>query len=162
MPNLDFHAADDDRRLVLDALFALGLFRVFETSSEPGRPLREFATPDAVTGDFLELYAIGSGPEPVIDRSGPHEEVQGWGLIQLYFGHPDPSHTSHNTEKRAQAWAAIEPELGDPAAWDWPAVTRASAALNRAIRRLAVAREGSHPILPGAAAGQAKPDVVDA
>jgi hypothetical protein len=41
--------------------------------------------------------------------------------------------------------------LGDPAAWDWPAVTSASGKLNRAIRRMAVDKIGSHPVLPHAA-----------
>ena len=43
------------------------------------------------------------------------------------------------------------PELGEPEQWDWAAVTSASGRLNRAIRRMAVSKIGSHPVLPQAA-----------
>ena len=58
------------------------------------------------------------------------------------------SHANHNSEKRASAWATSVDRLGDPAAWDWPAVTSASSKLNRAIRRMAVGKIRSHPVLP--------------
>ncbi|MEU8231467.1 hypothetical protein AB0C12_17940 [Actinoplanes sp. NPDC048967] len=82
---------------------------------------------------------------------------EGWGLIQLTYGGLSGtqglqwSHTNHNTEKRASAWAAAVPELGDPGAWLWAAVTRASGRLNRVIRRMAVDTIGSRPVLPHAA-----------
>jgi hypothetical protein len=170
MPNLDFYAADDDRIAVLDAVFDLGLFRVFEAYSEPDRGLREFHAPEAVpdgpSGRHLELYALGSGPR----AHGPAHDLhpgalgaatfryscEGWGLIQLHFegvvGEQELrwSHTNHNTEKRASKWAGASPELGDPALWNWAAVTSASGMLNRVIRRMAVSKIGSHPVLPQA------------
>ena len=82
---------------------------------------------------------------------------EGWGLVRLIGGavvskdELQWSHTTHNTEKRALAWTATLPELGDPAAWNWPAVTSASNRLNRIIRRTAVGKIGSHPVMPHAA-----------
>src|SRR5206468_9629742 len=82
---------------------------------------------------------------------------EGWGLIQLYYGGPVGtqelrwSHTNHNTQKRTSAWAATTRRLGDPSEWNWAAVTSASGRLNRAVRRMAVSKIGSHPVLPHAA-----------
>ncbi|MBB5858323.1 hypothetical protein ACFQ05_22135 [Amycolatopsis umgeniensis] len=171
MPNLDFYAVDDDWSSVLETVFDLGLFRVFESDSELDRELREFHTaaevPDGRPGRSLALFAVGSGPGPVPTRidflPGVHPDAtfryccEGWGLIQLYHavavGAQELrwSHTNHNTEKRAAAWAATLPRLGDPDEWNWPAVTSASGRLNRAIRRMAVSKIGSHPVLPNAA-----------
>lgn len=145
---------------------------MFEAHSEPDRRLREFRTaaevPDGTSGRHLMLYAIGSGPEPVASRirlepgalgdATFRYSCEGWGLVQLLYGGPVDgqelrwSHTNHNTEKRASRWAETYPEFGDPSRWDRPAVTRASGALNRAIRRMAVNKIGSRPVL--AHAGQ--------
>ena len=115
----------------------------------------------------LMLFATGSGPEPVARRidfvPGVAEQgtfrytCEGWGLIQLFYGGPQGtlelrwSHTNHNTQKRAAAWAATLTRLGEPAAWDWATVTSASGKLNRVIRRMAVDKISSRPVLPHAA-----------
>ena len=171
MPNLDFYAAGDDWSAVVETGFDLGWFRVFESDSELDRELREFHTatevPDNRQGRHLALFVIGSGPDPVERRidllPGVHPDAtfryccEGWGLIQLDHGGATGtqelrwSHTNHNTEKRASAWSATLSRLGDPADWDWAAVTSASGRLNRAIRRMAVSKIGSHPVLPHAA-----------
>jgi hypothetical protein len=167
VPNLGFYATDDDWPGVLEAVFDSGLFRVFESGSEPDRPLREFHTPaevpDGPHGRHLALFVIGSGPEPTgtrVDlRAGAtvRYRCEGWGLVQLLYGGAFGteelrwSHTNHNTEKRALAWAATLQRLGDPADWDWAAVTSASSRLNRIIRKMAVSKVGSHPVLPHAA-----------
>jgi hypothetical protein len=171
VPNLDFYAADDDWAMVLATVFDLGLFRVFESYSEPDRELREFhgitEVPDDRQGRSLALFAIGSGPGAIAKRidflPGAHPDAtfryccEGWGLIQLHHGGSTGpqelgwSHTNHNTEKRAATWSATLPRLGDPAEWNWAAVTSASSRLNRAIRRMAVDKIGSHPVLPHAA-----------
>ncbi|GLY47709.1 hypothetical protein [Lentzea sp. NBRC 102530] len=170
MPNLDFFAAGDDWTAVLETVFGLGVFRVFESDSEPGTELREFRSAAEAAGDqrawHLSLFVDGAGPEPLRSRidflPGVSPEApfrytcEGWGLIQLDRGRVDGvrelgwSHTNHNSEKRASAWAATNPELGDPAEWDWAAVTSASGRLNRAIRRRAVDKIGSRPVLPHA------------
>ncbi|GAB2736868.1 hypothetical protein [Amycolatopsis magusensis] len=172
MPNLDFYAMDDDWPAVLGAVFGLGLFRVFESDSEPDRELREFQAlaevPDGRPGRSLALFAAGSGPEPLAKRidflPGVRPDAtfryccEGWGLIRLHHGTAAGtrelrrSRTNHNSEKRAAAWSATLPRLGDPADWDWKAVTSASGRLNRTIRRLAVSKIGARPVLPHAAA----------
>jgi hypothetical protein len=171
MPNLDFYAIGDDQLAVLNAVFELRLFRVFEAYSEPGNSLREFASPAEIPhephGPYLMLYALGTGPEPSAHRfelrpgaaAGAtfRYRCEGWGLIQLHFGNVFKddqlrwSHTNHNTANRAAKWSPVYPELGDPATWEWPAVTRASSKLNRTIRSMAVSKIGSHPVLPQAA-----------
>jgi hypothetical protein len=171
VPNLDFYAADDDWAAVLGTVFDMRLFRVFESDSEPDRELREFRAaadvPAGPPGRRLALYVVGSGPEPITRRIDflPGGSVggtfrytcEGWGLIGLDYGGPLDgqelrwSHTNHNTEKRASAWATTVPRLGDPDAWNWSAVTSASAKLNRTIRRMAISKIGSHPVLPHAA-----------
>jgi hypothetical protein len=169
VPNLDFYAVDDDWSKVLHTVFDLDLFRVLEADSRPGHDLREFHD----VGETVEagqrhlmLFVTGAGPEPRARRidftpdvsdAGFRYTCEGWGLIQLYhdgfFNEQELrwSHTNHNTEKRAAAWAPTMPRIGDSAAWDWKAVTSASSKLNRAIRRLAVDKVNSHPVLPAAA-----------
>ena len=72
MPNLEFCALGDDQAAVLDAVFRLGAFRVFEAYSEPDSELREFGAPSEVPDDphgpYLMLYVVGSGPEPSAKR----------------------------------------------------------------------------------------------
>ncbi|GAA0908895.1 hypothetical protein [Virgisporangium aurantiacum] len=109
------------------------------------------------------MFVLGSGPEPirrridflpgVSERGTFRYTCEGWGLIQLQYGgrYRDElrwSHTNHNSEKRARAWAASIPRLGDPAEWNWPAVTSASAKLNRKVRGMAVSKISSHSVLP--------------
>ncbi|WP_326557307.1 hypothetical protein [Micromonospora sp. NBC_01796] len=171
MPNLDFYAVADDWLAVLEAVFGLGLFRVLESDSAPDRELREFQTAAEVLesprGRSLALFVVEAGPEPMAKRieflpgvAGDatfRYTCEGWGLVQLYYYGPLGtrqlrwSHTNHNTQKRAAAWARTTSRLGDPAAWNWPAVTSASNKLNRIIRRMAVSKIGSHPVLPHAA-----------
>lgn len=171
VPNLGFYAVDEDWFAVLEAVFDLGLFRVFEAGSEPDRELREFHTiHEAVNGPggrHLMLFVVGSGPEPMARRIAFLPGVagdarfrytcEGWGLVSLHYGGPTGmqqlrwSRASHNTQKRAAAWAASTPRFGDPAAWNWPTITSVSGKLNRVIRRMAVDKISSHPVLPHAA-----------
>ncbi|WP_330179721.1 hypothetical protein OHB26_25180 [Nocardia sp. NBC_01503] len=168
MPNLDFYAVDEDWSDVLEVVFELGLFRVFESYSEPGHELREFSAaveiPDNLLGRHLMLFVAGAGPEPFARRIDFASDVvsdnpfrytcEGWGLIQLHYGGPWGdhelrwTHTNHNTAKRAAVWSATLPRLGEPAAWDWAAIAKASSRLNRVIQRKAVGKIGSHPVLP--------------
>lgn len=171
MPSLDFYALDTDQRAVLAAVFRLGGLRVFEAYSDPDTDLRGYADPEEIPakphGLHLMLHAVDSGPGPTVERfdlkpsaiTGVtfRHRCQGWGLIQLHLGGFSQehglswSHTNHNTSRRAEKWTDAYPELGDPGAWDWAAITRASSRLNRAIRSLAVDKIGSHPVLPAAA-----------
>jgi hypothetical protein len=66
VPNLDFYAMGADHATVLDAVFGLGMLRVFEAYSAPEEELREFTAPGEVLAAgvqrFLMLYVVGSGP----------------------------------------------------------------------------------------------------
>jgi hypothetical protein len=117
----------------------------------------------------LQLYVPGAGP-PFVPRRVSLDpkacggatfryNADGWGLVQLYLGALpegdtwlEDSHTNHNTLKRAQAWSATLPEMGDVGAWDFGKITAFSSRLNREIRKRGVARIGSRAILPGALA----------
>jgi hypothetical protein len=173
VPNLDFYAVGVDHTAVLDVVFVLGVFRVFEEYSGPDEQLREFVAPDEVPAArvqrFLMLYVVGSGPEPVARRIdlGPGHVLggatsryrcEGWGLIQLDLGSVVDagrelrrSHTNHSTEKRALKWSKVTPDAGDIGQWDWTLVTRTSSKLNRLIRGMAVRKIGPWPVLPQAA-----------
>jgi hypothetical protein len=172
VPNLDFYAIGADHTAVLDAVFELGVFRVFEEYSEPNEELREFTTCGQVPTTrppLLALYVVGSGPEPVADRINLRPghilgdatfryRCEGWGLIQLVFGSAADdgtglarSHTNHNTAQRALKWSKVTPTAGDPERWDWTLISRTSNKLNRLIRRMAVRKIGPWPVLPEAA-----------
>jgi cell wall assembly regulator SMI1 len=174
MPNLDFYAVDADHAAVLEAVFELGVFRVFEEYSGPDQDLREFTAsnevPAARVQQFLMLYVVGSGPEPVARRIDLRPgnilgdatfryRCEGWGLIQLDLGsfvaesgELRRSHTNHNTEKRARRWSEVTADGGDPGLWDWALITRTSNRLGRLIRGMAARKIGARPVLPQAAA----------
>jgi hypothetical protein len=88
-------------------------------------------------------------------------DAEGWGLVQLYFGimrdgRLSPSHTNHNSQKRARNWESLYKRLGPVDAWNWSEVSRVSGRLNRFIKSLATGRQGSRPILPVAQEGVAR------
>ncbi|MCT7662124.1 hypothetical protein [Mycobacterium deserti] len=157
MPSLKFYAVGADRRAVLDTVFAVGDFALYEMYSEPGRRIRRFRdaqdVPGEAHGPHLMLHVVRAGGQPILDGKA----IGGWGLIQLSFGglFEDRelrwSITNHNTDKRVAKWEGLYPEYGDPRAWDWQAINRASARLNRRIRALAADAIGPHPVLPEAA-----------
>ncbi|WP_152032745.1 hypothetical protein [Ereboglobus luteus] len=120
---------------------------------------------------YLQLHVNGSGPMPKPRRIDINPDAQarcgfryryameGWSLVQLYLSVPrhnkrflDNSHTNHNSQKRAETWAAVSNNLGNPSAWDYKKITSFSSRLNREIRKRAVAKLGSRPVLPGALA----------
>lgn len=170
MPLLRFLAAREELPSLVEAVFRVEAFRVFEAFSAPEEPLRRFESPGEIPlpakGVHLALHPVDAGPEPLIRRielRGPSARVrwscEGWGLV---FLHLVPSATgggrllagtvNHNSERRALRWAPHYPEYGDPASWDWRAVTRASRRLNGAIERLSAHRDARGAVLPAAAA----------
>ena len=175
MPNCDFYAAGDDVGRIVEFVLRETSCRVFELSSAPGRRLQEFTSVAALAAvrkprqtwpPLLTLWPMSANETLRIRRTtfalkgqrrSWREELEGWGLIQLYFSSVQgrslsPSHTNHNTAARAAKWYPTYPELGKPSAWDFAAVTRESSRINRFIRSLAVDRLGSRIVLPGAAA----------
>ncbi|MER2559125.1 MAG: hypothetical protein ABTQ32_00305 [Myxococcaceae bacterium] len=176
MPNCDFYAAGDDFHLLVDFVLRETSCRVFELSSRPNQRVREFHSADALFAlprrgvqwpPLLVLWPVSANANVKFrrvhvsaqgrQRAWWREEPDGWGLIQLYLVGPkgrslSPSHTNHNTAARAGRWRSTYPDLEPPSSWDFAAVTRESSRLNRFIRAQAVAKFGSRPVLPGAAA----------
>ena len=175
MPNCDFYATGDDVRPIVEFILHETSCRIFELSSAPGRKLKEFTSfaelvavrkPRQSWPPLLTLWPMSANEDLRIRRSTVtmkgrrrswREELEGWGLIQLYFGAVQgrslsPSHTNHNTAARAARWRSTYPELGKPSAWDFAAVTRESSRINRFIRSLSVDTLGRRLVLPGAAA----------
>jgi hypothetical protein len=173
MPNCDFYAMPEDCGDVLRFVFEQPGWVLFELASEPDRPVRRFHSVDALSRSLtlceralhFQLYApvmLGKVHERRIDLNpgavpgATHRfATEGWGLIQLYFGAKTDrgltaSHTNHNSETRANAWSSTTGIHDDPAAWDWAAVARMSGRLCRYIRKRAVAKSWSRPVLPGA------------
>ncbi len=116
----------------------------------------------------LALYVSDAGPMPVPRRIDIRPESQascgfryryameGFGLVQLDLSVPrdnrrflDNSHTNHYSQKRAEESAAHN-AIGSLDEWDFKRITSFSSRLNREIRKRAVAKLGSRPVLPGA------------
>ena len=176
MPNLDFYSANDDHEPIVDFVCSCGQFRLFEMYSKPDCEISEFTTIQQFRKHFgfeqwenapcvlLQLYAVDSGGEARFEqielKPGALGDAKfrygcvGWGLIQLYLenprkGHLRASHTNHNSEKRALAWAdTCKDKLGEPSHWYWKEVESTSRRLNSFIRRLSVEKDKSRPILP--------------
>jgi hypothetical protein len=161
---------------VLELLFSTTDCQVWEMASVPGEQLRRFRSPQEVGAAFklgvgpasahLQLYSPSMGGRFRVRRlefdrrrvKGPawRQEGHGWGSIQLSFGglhagRITPSHTNHNSQRRASTWeASYAAELGRVADWNWTEVVRVSRAINRHIAKLATGEHGSRPILPSA------------
>ena len=178
MPYCDFYAASGDFEPMLQFIFDDLHCRVLEAYSGFDKDLREFSSFDELVKSnnlgncsngalscFLMLWPVEASDQVRIRRIklnpssglGTHRHVaEGWGLISLQLGGLQkmglhPSHTNHNTEKRAMKWSDTpEHSMGDPMAWNWNVVTRTSNKLNRRIRSLAVAKVGSRSVLPAA------------
>lgn len=180
MPNRDFFAVGGDHRQVLDHVFAEGACRVFESYSPFDTDLAEFKSVADIEARYGINDWSGSDRDVLLLQLHPHDAAgklvierieldsrkcegarfrfscNGWGLVQLYLWSVDrgvlhPSHTNHNSPKRATAWSSTYPELGAPDAWHWSEVTAFSRRLNRHIDKLAVATIGSRRVLPEAA-----------
>jgi hypothetical protein len=181
MPNCDFYAAGTDHRTVLDFLLSDGTCDIYELASRFEQPLKQFrslsefeehyAISDWAKGStetmLLQIYAHGAAGRFVVRRVDLIPEScngatfryngEGWGLVQLYLEPPRErqlhnSHTNHNSPERAAAWSDVTDHIGSPSEWNWARVSSFSGRLNRFIRSLAVAKQGSRPILPDAAA----------
>ncbi|MBB5204987.1 hypothetical protein HNQ51_002306 [Inhella inkyongensis] len=178
MPNCDFFATQNDLEAVLDFVFETGVFTVYEAYSRPEEELRVFNSTLELANAYslgacrgrgssvlLQLHVEGSGPITIerfalnpraCNGKAFRYRANGWGLIQLQLGGIGPkglvaSHTNHNSVARALSWESTYPELGPVSTWNWSAVQAASNKLNRFIRKLAVYKDGSRPVLAEAA-----------
>jgi len=179
MPNCDFYAAGSDHELVLEFVFAAEDCDVYELASPVDTSLARFRTLAELRERYGIASWDDGGAQALLLQVRPHdargqvhvektvfgpdyrgpgryrEASGGWGLIQLYLEavrgeRLRPSHTSHNSEKRALAREAVYPHLGAAASWDWAAVGRWSRRLNRYIRTRGVATHDGRAVLPGA------------
>ena len=180
MPNCDFYALADDARRVLDFVFEQPSWILYELASRSDSPLRHFTTTEGIADAFdlanrdvyLNLYTpdmrgrvhetrITFNPDLVRDATYRYDS-RGWGLIQLYLVAPrgailKASHTNHMSEVGARRWELTNSDVPDRVDdWDWQAVQRTSARLNRFIRGVAPSKFGSRPILPAAHEGCAR------
>ena len=156
--------------------------RLFESYSEFEQPLREFGSWSELAAAYavgtcrrrgdtllLQVWPTTACADVQIRRYAVkpnmcngttwREQLAGWGMIQLYLGGVASeglvaSHTNHNSEKRALAFEPFAEAVKAPAAaWDWQEVIRISSRWNRRLRGpLAIARNGSRPVLAQAAA----------
>jgi len=179
VPNCDFYAYGDDHRRILSYVLENLPCRLFELYSAYDSELVEFSSLEQIASHYninnwpagdhasmrfqlLPADACGQVQFTRIQLNSSRcnsatfrYSSDGWGLIQLYLESPRKgqlrqSHTNHNSEKRAAAWAATYPELNPPSDWDWAAVTSFSRKLNRFIRKTAVSKSGSRVVLPAA------------
>ena len=173
MPNCDFYAAGTDLGDVLEYVFTRNECQVFETYSPIGQELVEFTSFEQIaarypvgtvrhTAPSVLLALVPPGARRLVTKrridlesGGTRYTLEGWGIIHLHLGGVGPkglvhSHTNHHSEKRARAWAATAPHLEPVEAWDWKEVAAISNRLNAHIRRLAVSKIGSRPVLPAA------------
>lgn len=127
---------------------------------------RHPSTDEKTRSVHLQLYVLGAGPRFSPCRVSLNPEhcdgatfryrAEGWGLVQLYLeslwrGRLENSHTNHFSQKAAGAWTPVVPEASsEPNAWDFKRIHSFSSRLNREIRKRAVGKIGSRPVLPGA------------
>lgn len=171
--NLDFFAAEDDLRAVLDFIFSSTDARVFESYSEFGAELREFHSVDELAAVFplgtdphgngcvallmlwspsvmrdLSIRRFALNPAACDGHTFRHS-IEGGGLIQLYLGGVfervvTRSHYGHQSQVRAETW-----EVDDGV--NWEALKTLSNRIQYHIRkRLAVGKAASMPVLPQA------------
>ena len=176
MANFDFYAVEQDIAKILEFIYAETDCRVLESYSENDRDLREFKSVSEVldaynsksVGTFLlQLWSPSVSSEVVIRKisldprkcnGATHRfSIEGWGLMQLYFGRIQneeihPSHFGHNSEKRARNWeSTFLDELGSADGWDWEFLKKISGKIQHQIRKkLAASKINSRPILEAA------------
>jgi hypothetical protein len=67
------------------------------------------------------------------------ETVEGWGLVHVQLAFLDDGlvecRLAANSAPRASAWASTNPELRDPALWDWKLVDRHARRLIRVLQK---------------------------
>lgn len=167
MPNCDWYGTLEDHQVIMQYVLDQDELQVWELASTNG-PLRRFHSVDDVMNEFnkpspdsgkakhalhLTLYVEGACSHGFQPRKR-HGRVfaDGLGMIQFYLERPssNPSHTNHNSRKRAERWDALVE--GDSALyWDFDLVSRVSSRVNRFIRKNGEAKLGSRVLLPGAA-----------
>lgn len=176
--NYNFFAAEADKIIFLEFLFANTNLHVFDSYSPYGQRIRQYKSVADISSAFdlstegqfavtLQLWSpdfLGALNFTKIKLNPKSCEghtfrycTAGLGLIQLYFGGEQNStlsysHIGHFSEKGA---TANEQPLDLAINWDWAAINRMSRHLKYTIQqKMAVSNWGSIGILPGAAERQ--------
>ena len=173
MAQLGFYALRSDIELVLEFVFDQTDCRVFESYSRPGHELREFTSLDSLReSDFLEsnhgryflrLVSRATNCDPIVrefalTKTGQkRQEINGPGMFQINEGH------RLDTQENALNWSTFghwneagakqRSNYSDDQleACDWKGMRRVSGQIQRHIKnKLAVAKIGTRPVLPGA------------
>ena len=176
MPNCQWFATIDDHAALLGEVFEWGAVDVWELSSRPNQPLRQFQSPAEVLAEFdrpdlvrsfvhLLLWVRGAGPglskRRVNVTTGPLqgtwiEHADHTGCLSFYLEAFRSGQrlelSSTNTSSLASFPDAVNGVVTEPGGvtWDIGLCNRTSSALNRKIRKRAVAKIGSASVLPGA------------
>jgi hypothetical protein len=176
MPSITFYAAGTDLHRILNYVFDRSGCRVFENYSPFGEGIAEFKSVDELSaryslgecqggapGALLALVTKGASDLFEIQRIALRPEfceghtfrytIAGWGLIHLHLGGTGPhglvsSNSNHFTAAGARQWVHTHSTLEPVEAWNWAEVASVSSALNRFIRKLAVFKIASRPVLP--------------
>ncbi len=168
--NLDFFAAENDQRAVLEFLFADTDVRAFESYSRFGEEIREFRSIEELAASHeLGIDHHGNGTAILLQLWSPsvfskltitkislnpahcdgHKfryRIDGGGLMHLYLGGVHErvvtqSHFGHQSETRAQRW-------GVDHGINWKSLKAISNRVHYHLRnRLAVAKAASCPVM---------------
>ncbi|MGL4236216.1 hypothetical protein [Tabrizicola sp.] len=180
MPLCQWFGTVADHKALLEELFDWGVADVFEVSSRADLPLRRFDSPEAVVVEFdrpahhgshgrrlsLLLRVRDACPALIVYKhkvtSGSMagsviERIDDTGCLSLELevfgkGHrlEYSSTNTSSTDRMGAENGLIRDTAG--AVWNIGLCNRVSAAMNRRIRKRAVAKIGTLSVLPGAAA----------
>jgi hypothetical protein len=177
LPNCQWFGTKADHQQVLEQVFAMACFDVFEHYSRPDLPLRQFHSVDEVLSLFDTFYPKGpsasvanlmlwvrdSGPEPTIAKyriqSGPLAgkwmercEPMGCVTLSLEAGRETLLPYSNTNAVTETTLGAVGGKATDDKGivWDVRRTNQVSSALNRKIRKMAAGKITSLAVLPGA------------
>ena len=149
----------ENLRNLVETIFLDGEVTVYEAYSIPDKELRVFVSPEEVmayisevesskddlaylsihyanAGGFVRKKKVDLNPEKCKGAKVRYS-VEGWGLIQFQLWNKASGLTCDiavNSEKRANAWEATNPELKSPSLWNWKEVQKHNRKLNRVLK----------------------------
>ena len=174
----DFFADENDKVDILDFIFKNTDLRIFDHYSPYGKEINEYKNTYEISSKFdlrkggqfaltFQLWSPRFKGEIIYKRIELDPEkcngynfrysVEGWGLIQLYFGGIQNnilhlSHIGHFSEKGALKWESTNKINGKISKWDWKEIEKTSRKLRYHIQQnLSVRKIGSYTVLSAAA-----------
>lgn len=147
---------------ILDAIYKEGNPIVYQADSNFGKELKEFNLREELMAEILDLlkthtpffqfafYYPESDGHVKIRRIQLNPKkcngytfrfsISGWGLIYMQFTKKKNTFECRvvvNTEKRANAWKKIYPEMKEPSLWRWKVVERNAGRIIRTLTKVA-------------------------